>query len=68
VYLETDPVALQTELYYGLQPTIDAYAAGTVDPRPLIAATVGLDDLPAVLSGERPVGSGHGPKFQVAIS
>jgi len=52
----------------GLQPTIDAYAAGTVDPRPLIAATVGLDDLPAVLSGERPVGSGHGPKFQVAIS
>jgi GT2 family glycosyltransferase len=23
VYLETDPVALQTELYYGLQPTID---------------------------------------------
>ena len=51
----------------GLAATIDAYAAGTVDPRPLIAATVGLDDLPAVLSGERPPGSGHGPKIQVAI-
>jgi threonine dehydrogenase-like Zn-dependent dehydrogenase len=51
----------------GLSATIDAYASGTVDPRALIAATVQLDDLPAVLSGERPEGSGLGPKFQVAI-
>jgi len=51
----------------GLASTIDAYAAGTVDPRPLIAATVGLDELPAVLSGERPPGSGPGPKIQVTI-
>lgn len=51
----------------GLQPTIDAYAAGAVDPRPLIAATVGLDDLASVLAGERPAGSGLGPKYQVAI-
>jgi len=52
----------------GLRPTIDAYARGDVDPRPLIAATVGLDDLPAVLSGERPAHSGQGPKYQVTIS
>ena len=51
----------------GLGATIDAYAAGTVDPRPLVAAVVGLHELPAVLAGERPPGSGAGPKFQVAI-
>jgi threonine dehydrogenase-like Zn-dependent dehydrogenase len=51
----------------GLRPTIDAYAAGAVDPRPLVAATVGLDDLPAVLSGERPADTGAGPKFHVTI-
>jgi threonine dehydrogenase-like Zn-dependent dehydrogenase len=51
----------------GLGATIDAYAAGTVDPRPLVAATVALDDLPAVLAGERPAGSGSGPKYQVTI-
>jgi len=51
----------------GLAATIDAYAARTVDPRPLIGATVGLDDLPAVLAGERPPGSDRGPKIQVAI-
>ena len=52
----------------GLGATIDAYASGAVDPRPLIAATVALDELPAVLSGKRPHGSGDGPKFQVAIA
>lgn len=51
----------------GLAPTIAAYAAATVDPRPLIAATVRLDDLPAVLTGERPTGAGPGPKIHVAI-
>ena len=51
----------------GLTATVDAYASGAVDPRPLIAATVSLDDLAPVLHGERPSGSGPGPKFQVAI-
>lgn len=51
----------------GLQPTIEAYANGTVDPRPLIAATVGLDDVAAVLAGERPGAAGPGPKYQVSI-
>jgi threonine dehydrogenase-like Zn-dependent dehydrogenase len=51
----------------GLSATIDAYARGDVDPRPLIAATVDLDELAPVLAGERPDGAGPGPKFQVAI-
>jgi threonine dehydrogenase-like Zn-dependent dehydrogenase len=51
----------------GLAGTIEAYARGDVDPRPLLAATVTLDDLPAVLAGERPDGAGPGPKFQVAV-
>lgn len=49
----------------GLAGTIDAYAAGVVDPRPLVAATVALDDLPAILAGERP--AGPGPKVHVAL-
>jgi threonine dehydrogenase-like Zn-dependent dehydrogenase len=52
----------------GLSATIDAYAAAEIDPRPLIAATVGLDQLAPVLAGERPEGSGPGPKFHVAVS
>lgn len=51
----------------GLAGTIRAYADGQVDPRPLVAATVSLDEMPAVLAGERPAGSGPGPKFHVAI-
>ena len=38
----------------GLAATIEAYASGAVDPRPLVAATVGLDQVAAVLAGERP--------------
>jgi threonine dehydrogenase-like Zn-dependent dehydrogenase len=49
----------------GLDATIAAYASGEVDPRPLVAATVGLDDVGAVLAGERPEGAGPGPKIHV---
>jgi threonine dehydrogenase-like Zn-dependent dehydrogenase len=49
----------------GLHATIEAYAAGAVDPRPLVAATVGLDQVGAVLAGERPAGVGPGPKVHV---
>jgi threonine dehydrogenase-like Zn-dependent dehydrogenase len=52
----------------GLAGTIAAYAAGVVDPRPLIAATVALEELPAILAGERPEAAGPGPKFHVALS
>ncbi|MFM9613792.1 alcohol dehydrogenase [Streptomyces sp. V2] len=49
----------------GLDPAIRAYAQGVVDPRPLVAATVGLDQVGAVLGGKRPVESGPGPKMLV---
>jgi threonine dehydrogenase-like Zn-dependent dehydrogenase len=49
----------------GLAGTIERYAAGDVDPRPLVAATVGLDRVGEVLAGGRPVGAGPGPKFHV---
>lgn len=41
----------------GLAGTIEAYSAGTVDPRPLVAATVGLDQVGDVLAGWRPIDS-----------
>jgi threonine dehydrogenase-like Zn-dependent dehydrogenase len=49
----------------GLAGTIEHYASGSVDPRPLVAATVGLDGVAAVLAGTRPEGSGDGPKIQI---
>ena len=44
---------------------ITAFAAGDVDPRPLVAATVGLDEVSAVLAGQRPTDAGPGPKIHV---
>jgi threonine dehydrogenase-like Zn-dependent dehydrogenase len=49
----------------GLDDTIAAYARGAVNPRPLIAATVGLNQVSAVLNGQRPPGAGPGPKIHV---
>jgi threonine dehydrogenase-like Zn-dependent dehydrogenase len=49
----------------GLAETIGLYAREAVDPRPLIAATVGLGGVAAVLAGDRPAGAGPGPKIQV---
>jgi threonine dehydrogenase-like Zn-dependent dehydrogenase len=49
----------------GLAGAIGAYAAGSVDPRPLVAATVGLGAVGDVLAGWRPAGAGPGPKVHV---
>ena len=49
----------------GLPATIAAYASGLVDPRPLVAATVGLDEVADVLAGVHPEGAGVGPKIHV---
>ena len=49
----------------GLAETISRYATGAVDPRPLVAATVGLDDAVAVLSGERDPAWGPAPKIHI---
>ncbi len=51
----------------GLDGTIAAYASGAVDPRPLIAATVPLAEVPAILAGGRPATAGPGPKFHIDI-
>jgi hypothetical protein len=51
----------------GLDDAIAAYASGSVDPRPLVAATVALDDVAAVLGGDRPRAATDGPKFLVAV-
>jgi threonine dehydrogenase-like Zn-dependent dehydrogenase len=49
----------------GLPGTIEAYASGEVDPRPLVAVTVDLEDVAAVLAGDRPTRAGAGPKVHV---
>jgi threonine dehydrogenase-like Zn-dependent dehydrogenase len=49
----------------GLAGTIEQYAAGGVEPRPLVAATVGLDRVGEVLAGWRPDDAGPGPKIHV---
>jgi threonine dehydrogenase-like Zn-dependent dehydrogenase len=49
----------------GLAGTIERYASGAVDPRPLVAATVGLGEVGDVLAGWRPPGAGPGPKIHV---
>lgn len=46
----------------GLTGTVDLYASGAVDPRPLVAATVGLEEVADVLSGTR---SWPAPKVHV---
>ncbi|MFB9679726.1 zinc-dependent alcohol dehydrogenase [Streptosporangium vulgare] len=49
----------------GLAGAIEHYASGAVDPRPLVAAVVGLDEVGEILSGSRPAGAGPGPKIHV---
>jgi threonine dehydrogenase-like Zn-dependent dehydrogenase len=48
-----------------LAGTVELYAGGTVDPRPLVAATVGLDGAAAVLAGDREPGWGDAPKVHI---
>jgi threonine dehydrogenase-like Zn-dependent dehydrogenase len=49
----------------GLSEVVETYASGAVDPRPLVAATVGLDQVGEVLSGGWPANAGTGPKIHV---
>jgi threonine dehydrogenase-like Zn-dependent dehydrogenase len=49
----------------GLAGAIGHYATGTVDPTPLVAATVALDRVADVLAGHPVEGAGPGPKFHV---
>jgi len=49
----------------GLSGTIKSYASAAVDPRSLVAATVGLDQVHDALNGWRPPDAGPGPKLLV---
>jgi threonine dehydrogenase-like Zn-dependent dehydrogenase len=49
----------------GLAGAIQSYASGEVDPRPLIAATVTLDEAIKVLAGDRDPGWGAAPKVHI---
>ncbi|MPZ84327.1 MAG: alcohol dehydrogenase catalytic domain-containing protein [Actinophytocola sp.] len=49
----------------GIEGAIERYASGAVDPRPLVAATVGLDEVADVLAGRRHPGWGLAPKIHV---
>ena len=48
-----------------LADTIAALASGIIDPRPLVAATVGLDQVALILGGGRPADAGPGPKIHI---
>ena len=49
----------------GLEGVTDLYASGAVDPLPLIAATVSLDEVAGVLAGGRQPAWGDAPKIHV---
>ncbi|HEX8510484.1 MAG TPA: zinc-binding dehydrogenase, partial [Propionibacteriaceae bacterium] len=49
----------------GLAGAVQHYADGRVDPRPLVAATVGLSAVGDVLAGRLPADVGPGPKILV---
>jgi threonine dehydrogenase-like Zn-dependent dehydrogenase len=49
----------------GLQPAVDLYASGTVDPRPLIATTLGINDTATALTPHRPPTWGPAPKILI---
>ena len=49
----------------GLRGAVSSFASGSVDARPLVAATVGLHQAHDVLAGWRPETAGPGPKLHV---
>jgi threonine dehydrogenase-like Zn-dependent dehydrogenase len=49
----------------GLAGILEVYAAAVVNPRSLVAVTIGLDEVADALGGARPDGAGPGPKIHV---
>jgi threonine dehydrogenase-like Zn-dependent dehydrogenase len=49
----------------GLPAAIELIGSGAIDPRPLVGAVVGLEDVGRVLAGERDTAWSAGPKIQV---
>jgi threonine dehydrogenase-like Zn-dependent dehydrogenase len=50
-----------------LSEVIEQYAAGAVDPRPLVGAVVRMSDVASVLAGQFPIEAMAGPKTQISI-
>jgi threonine dehydrogenase-like Zn-dependent dehydrogenase len=49
----------------GLAGALELFASGRVDPSPLVAGVVGLDDVARALAGARPAAWGDAPKVHV---
>ena len=64
-YIQNQTRRRPNEQIVALNKWIKEYAAGAVDPRPLVAATVGLDEAGSVLAGWRPADAGAGPKIHI---
>ncbi len=71
-YIDTRTVALKDVTVVGilsaspaLAGVIDLFASGAIDPRPLVAATIGLDAVADVLAGGRRAEWGSAPKIHV---
>ena len=49
----------------GLAETIHRFADGSLDPRPLVHSTIGLEGLADAFAGKKAPHAGPGPKLQV---
>jgi threonine dehydrogenase-like Zn-dependent dehydrogenase len=49
----------------GLAGAIELLSSGAIDPRPLIASVVTLEESDLVLAGKRPGAIGDGPKIHI---
>ena len=49
----------------GLAETIQRFADGSLDPRPLVHSTIGLEGLADAFAGKKAPHAGPGPKLQV---
>ena len=49
----------------GIAGAIQLLSSGVIDPRPLIASLVSLEESAQVLAGERPGAVGDGPKIHI---
>jgi threonine dehydrogenase-like Zn-dependent dehydrogenase len=49
----------------GIAGAIQLLSTGAIDPRPLIASVVSLEESAEVLAGQRPGAIGDGPKIHI---
>ena len=59
------PFYLEIRRHHYPYKHFDFYSRGEIDPRPIVAATVGLSKSSEVLSGKKIEGAGVGPKVHI---